>query len=95
MIHTHSDCEDILGLVQHHCAVSLAVEHPECTEFRKIFGNGIIQRNLALLNELRNGHPAKPLGLGALHEHVIHSDRALRSRVRITDAACLLYTIII
>ena len=95
MVKAHPDSQHIFRLVQCHCAVCLFIKHPERTEFRKIFGNGIIQRNLTLLNELRNGHPAKSLGLGALHEHVIHGDRALRSRVRIADAAGLLYTIII
>ena len=95
MVQAHPDGQHVFRLVQCHCTVSLPIEDPEGAEFRKVFGNGVVKGNLAFLNEFRNGHAAEALGLGALHERVVHGDGAFRPRVCIADAAGFLDTVII
>ena len=95
VVEAHSYGEWIFGFPENSGAVVFAFDHPERTEFRKVFIDRIVELEAAFLYQLGHGHPAEALGLGALHEYIVHGNRSLVFYIGITQAAGLLYTVVV
>ena len=76
-------------------AIFLLIQNPQIFKLGEVLRHGIVQRDFAFFDELRYGHSAESLGLGALHESVVHLDLALGGHIGVTNAASLLDSIFV
>ena len=61
----------------------------------QVFRHRVIERELAFLHQLGDGDTAETLRLRALHEHIVHRDGTFLLHIGISDAAGLLYTVVV
>ena len=95
VVHDHADGEGRLRLDEGLHTVFVGFLDPERLEFRQVFRDRVIQIDLALFDQHGDGDTAETLGLGALHEHVIHGDGAFGRDVGISDAGGLLNAVFV
>ena len=86
VVEAHAHGEDVLRLDERLDAVGLASVYPESRELGKVFGDGIVEADLPLLDELRDRHAAEAFRLGALHVDVVGGDLALRGDICVAEA---------
>ena len=93
MIHHHAYRQSVFRRHDGIFAIFALDPHLEIFEVRQIFCNRIIKGNFAFLNQDRHAHTAEPLGLGTLHEYIIHAHRDLFFNIRPTETRSFLNTI--
>ena len=95
MVEHHTNRQHVLCFVERLDTILVAVLHPKFLELRQILRHRVVQRELTLLDEFRDGHTAEALRLRTLHKDIVEADGTFLLNVCITDATRLLHAIIV